>query len=139
MPKPRLHAADYASLADFRYVLRCFLEFSEKAAERAGFTARQHQALLAIKGYGGGKALSIGDLAERLRIRNHSTVELAERLADAGLIVRSQDPDDHRRVLLKLTAKAERHLEDLSSAHLAELRRIGPLLEEALKILKAPE
>jgi DNA-binding MarR family transcriptional regulator len=136
MPKTRLRAADYASLANFRYVLRCFLEFSEKEAERSGLTARQHQALLAIKGFGGRKALSISELAERLRIRNHSTVELAERLAEAGLVVRNPDPDDHRRVLLNLTMKAEQHLENLSSVHMTELRRIGPLLEDVLKTVR---
>jgi DNA-binding MarR family transcriptional regulator len=138
MPKPRLQQRDYESLANFRYLLRRFLEFSEKEARKSGLAPRQHQALLAIKGFGGGKALSVGDLAEHLRIRHHSAVELADRLVQGGFVVRDQDPADHRRVLLRLTGKAERHLEDLSAVHLAELRRIGQLLEEAIKILRSP-
>jgi hypothetical protein len=34
---------DYESLAEFRYALRCFLRFSENAAESAGLTLQQHQ------------------------------------------------------------------------------------------------
>lgn len=125
--------ADYTALAEFRYVLRCFLEFSENAAKEVGLTPRQHQALLAIKGYGRGKPISVGDLAERLRIRHHSAVELANRLSDGGLVVRSQDEEDQRRVLLSLTARAEEHLAELSAAHLDELARIEPMLRRVLE------
>lgn len=125
--------ADYTALAEFRYVLRCFLEFSENEAKEVGLTPRQHQALLAIKGYGRGKPISVGDLAERLRIRHHSAVELANRLSDGGLVVRSQDEEDQRRVLLSLTARAEEHLAELSAAHLDELARIEPMLRRVLE------
>jgi len=125
--------ADYTALAEFRYVLRCFLEFSENAAKEVGLTPRQHQALLAIKGYGRGKPISVGDLAGRLRIRHHSAVELANRLSDGGLVVRSQDEEDQRRVLLSLTARAEEHLAELSAAHLDELARIEPMLRRVLE------
>ena len=45
-----MREADYAALAQFRYQLRTFLAFSEAAAQSAGLTPQQHQALLAIKG-----------------------------------------------------------------------------------------
>ena len=45
--------ADYETLAEFRYALRCFLRFSENAAESAGLTLQHHQALLFIIGYTG--------------------------------------------------------------------------------------
>ena len=41
----RLDHRDYRRLSDFRYLIRCFLEFSETAAAGAGLTARQHQVL----------------------------------------------------------------------------------------------
>lgn len=41
---------NYRLLADFRYALLKFLAFSEAAARAAGLSAKQHQALLAIKG-----------------------------------------------------------------------------------------
>ncbi|HLJ70037.1 MAG TPA: MarR family transcriptional regulator [Roseiarcus sp.] len=124
--------ADYESLAEFRFQIRRFLEFSEAAARAVGLTPRQHQALLAIKGLPSGAAMAVGDLAARLGIRHHSAVELADRLAEAGLIARSADSGDHRRVLLSLTERAESRLAELSLAHLDELARIEPVLKKVL-------
>ncbi|TIP33737.1 MAG: MarR family transcriptional regulator, partial [Mesorhizobium sp.] len=93
---------------------------------------RQHQALLAIKGFPGGAPVAVGDLAERLRIRHHSAVELVNRLAEAGLVIRDQDKSDHRRVLLQLTPLADDRLAELSAAHLDELSRIEPMLRRLL-------
>ncbi len=129
-PTPEVTPADYQALSDFRYLLRCFLEFSEKAARQAGIQPRQHQALLAIKAFE--EPVTIGILAERLRIRHHSAVELVDRLVEAGLVVRRQDESDNRRVILQLTARAEAYLEDLSAVHLDELSRIEPVLTRIL-------
>jgi DNA-binding MarR family transcriptional regulator len=49
----KLGKAQYETLAAFRYALRKFLHFSETAAQAAGLTPQQHQALLAIKGFPG--------------------------------------------------------------------------------------
>jgi DNA-binding MarR family transcriptional regulator len=124
---------DYQLLSEFRYLIRCFLEFSEAAAAQAGLTSRQHQALLAIKGAPAGAIPTIGYLAERLRIQHHSAVELVDRLVEAGLIVREPDPADRRRVRLGLTASAERRLRELSSSHLRELQRMRPTLLQILR------
>jgi DNA-binding MarR family transcriptional regulator len=128
----RLNRREYRRLSEFRYLIRCFLEFSETAAARVGLTSRQHQALLAIKGVRRGAVPTIGYLAERLRIQHHSAVELVDRLVEAGLIVREHDPSDRRRVRLDLTASAEQHLAELSSSHLEELHRMRP---ELLRLL----
>ncbi len=125
----KLIDADYRHLAEFRYVLRLFLSFSEEAARAAGLSPQQHQALLAIRGFGG--KLTIGELAERLAIKPHSAVGLADRLAEAGLVVR-QAGKDRRQVLLSLTKMAERKLARLSRAHREELGRLAPLLEPLL-------
>ena len=124
--------ADYQALSEFRHLIRCFLEFSQKAAQGVGLTPRQHQALLAIKGFPGGGAVTVGDLAQRLRIRHHTAVELVDRLTESGLVRRIHDPEDHRRVFLTLTELADGHLADLSAVHLDELARIEPLLKGVL-------
>lgn len=124
--------ADYEALSQFRYLIRCFMEFSQEAAKAEGLTPRQHQALLAIRGFPGGRPVTIGDLAERLRLRHHTTVELVDRLSDAGLVERVLDPADQRRVLLKITGRAAGHLAELSAVHLDELSRIEPLLKQVL-------
>jgi DNA-binding MarR family transcriptional regulator len=133
MAQSGLTQEDYTTLAEFRYLLRCFLEFSENEAKAAGLTPRHHQALLVIKGYGRGKPITVGDLAERLKIRHNTAVELANRLAEGGLVERIHDGMDQRRVLLRLTAVAERRLAALSSAHLDELSRIKPVLKQLLQ------
>ena len=43
-------AIDYQALADFRFEIRRFLNFSESLVRAAGIEPQQHQALLAIKG-----------------------------------------------------------------------------------------
>jgi DNA-binding MarR family transcriptional regulator len=121
--------ADYETLAEFRYQIRRFLEFSEAAAAAVGLTPRQHQALLAIKGFPAEREATVGDLAERLGIRHHTAVELVDRLTKAGLATRSVDPTNQRRVLLRLTERAETCLADLSAAHLDELSRLEPILQ----------
>ncbi|HUZ65028.1 MAG TPA: helix-turn-helix domain-containing protein [Acetobacteraceae bacterium] len=129
---PPLTTADYETLAAFRHALRQFLDFSEHQARAAGLTPRQHQALLQIKGTPPDAAFTVGDLAARLLIRHHSAVELADRLAEAGLIERSQDSTDRRRVNLRLTAAAEDRLHALSAIHLEELHRLRPALTALL-------
>lgn len=132
-PIPRRPSrADYKALSEFRYLIRCFLEFSQNAARAVGLTPRQHQALLAIKGFPLDRPVAIGDLAERLRIRHHSAVELVDRLAQSGLVSRTPDPSDQRRVLLSLTKVADGCLAELSAAHLDELSRIKPSLKRIL-------
>lgn len=132
MENEKLELADYTALAEFRYQLRLFLEFSENEAKRVGLSPRQHQAILVIKGYGNGQPITIGDLANRLRIRHHSAVELANRLCENDLVTRSQDDEDQRRILLRLTKQAEAYLAELSVAHLSELSRIEPTLRKVL-------
>src|SRR5512136_2034547 len=94
---------DYETLAEFRYALRCFLHFSENAAETAGLTLQQHQALLFIIGFPGRERVTIGELAERLQVRHHSAVGLVDRLEEQGLVKRMPDETDRRQVLIGLT------------------------------------
>jgi DNA-binding MarR family transcriptional regulator len=126
--RPVVNDEGYRTLAAFRHGLRQFLAFSEEAARDAGLTPQQHQAILAIKGHARDEAMSVGDLAEHLLVRHNSAVELVNRLASARLVTRTADKADRRRVTLALTAKAEKILAALSAAHLAELKRSGPLL-----------
>lgn len=127
-----LAPADYERLAEFRYLLRRFLVFSEDAAEEAGLTAQQHQALLAIKGHRGPQLLTTGALAERLAIRPHSAVGLIDRLEAKALVRRRGASGDRRQVLIEATREAENLLRRLSVAHRDELRRLAPLLRKLL-------
>jgi len=79
----------------------------------------------------------IGELAERLQIQHHSTVELANRLAARGLVKRHQSDGDRREVLLALTTKGDKLLRELSLYHKQELRNAGPdLLRELKRVIE---
>lgn len=117
---------EYEALAAFRHTLRQFLHFSEEAAEQAGLTPQQHQALLAIMGFPRREQVTIGELAERLQIRHHSTVGLVNRLVAQGLVARQPGVGDRRQVYVGLSEHGLALLEQLSTAHREELRRLGP-------------
>ena len=123
---------NYQAMAELRYQIRRFLRFSEQAARNAGLEPQQHQLLLALKGLPGGTKPTIGALAERVQLQHHSTVELIDRLAARGLLVRLRSTDDRRQVLIKLTAEGEAILKELSLFHLEELQSVGPTVVEVL-------
>jgi DNA-binding MarR family transcriptional regulator len=127
--------AEYQALAEFRYQLRRFLHFSEQVARSVGLEPQQHQLLLALKGLPGGRMATVGELAERLQIQHHSTVELIDRMVERGLILRNRDEDDQRRVLINLTLLGEEVLRRLSLLHRTELRSTGPALVRTLNAL----
>lgn len=130
-------AAEYRALAEFRYQIRRLLRFSEQAAHDAGLESHQHQLLLAIKGLPEGREPTIGDLAERLQVQHHSTVELVDRLEARGLVRRTRGEADRRQVFVHLTPAGEAALEELSRYHRAELRSAGPEMVRALEALMA--
>ncbi len=120
---------DYRALADFRHEIRRFQAFSEAHASKNGLSPQQHQALLAIRAADPDQA-TVGYIAERLILKAHSATGLVDRLDALGLIVREVSPDDRRRTLLRLTAKAYDILASLSTVHREEIRRLRPLLLE---------
>lgn len=123
-----LSKTEYEVLSEFRYTLRRFLRFSEAAANELGLTPQQHQALLAIKGFPGRERVTVGELAERLQIRHHSAVGLADRLEAQNLIRRSPATSDRRKVYLSLTAHGRSVIDRLSTLHHEELLRLLPQL-----------
>ena len=91
--------------------------------------------LLALRGFPDEQPVTIGDLAERLLLQHHSTVELVDRSARQGLVERQRDETDRRRVIVRLTPAGEAVLRELSLPHRQELRTTGPALVRALNTL----
>jgi DNA-binding MarR family transcriptional regulator len=118
---------DLERLLGFRDGLRRFLRWSEDQARAAGLTGSQHQLLLVVRGHG--SPPSIGDVAEHLLLRHHSAVELVDRAARAGLLIRVPDDEDHRVVRLQLSPAGDAKLAALTTAHLEELSRLRPSFE----------
>ena len=125
----------YRDLAEFRRQIRRFLHFSEQTAKEHGIEPQQHQLLLAVHGLPEGVKPSIREIASRLFLEHHSTVELVNRLENKGAIARQPGTQDKREVWIKLTATGRAILRKLALAHRTELERSGPELAEALKAI----
>lgn len=124
----------YETLAAWRHALRRFLYFSQEAAREAGIPPQQHQALLVIKGMVGREYATIGELAERLRLKHHSAVGLVDRLSQRQLVRRRPSAKDRRRIEVQLTTRGEALIERLSAVHLRELRQLRPELQRLLDV-----
>ena len=121
------------ALAEFRFELRTFLQFSENAALEMNLHPQQHQLLLQVAGAPVGEAVTIKYAAERLGLKHNSVVELVDRSEREGLLLRTTDADDRRRILLRLTNKGQRKLQQLSGDHAQELNELAPRLAKALE------
>lgn len=119
---------DYVRLAELRHALRAFLRWSGDEARRAGVTPAQHQLLLTIRAEPRPGGPTVGEVAHSLLIRHHSAVELADRAQDAGLITRHRDSEQHSVVRLRLTARGEQMLRELSQTHVRELQQLAPAM-----------
>lgn len=136
----KVSIAQYRRLASMRYRIRRFIHFSEEAARAIGLEPQQHQLMLAIKGLPVGVRPTISAVSERLCLRHHSTVELVDRLEKQALVVRRHADEDRREVLLALTRRGEKQLEQLSASILLELKVTGVALAESLlRALGHPE
>jgi len=129
-----LSDVDYAALANLRYRIRKFRQFSTKAAGKLGLSPHQHQALLAIKGLGSGEQMSVSTLAARLFVPATSAAELTRSLEEHGYV--TIEVKQRRRTIVRLTDKAEEILRRLTPAHLYEIREMAPELMLALRVLQ---
>jgi DNA-binding MarR family transcriptional regulator len=132
---PRINSSHYRKLAAFRYEMRRFLAFSEKAARGAGIEPQQHQLLLALRGLPEGARPTIRTAAERLCVAHHTAVALVDKLEERELLRRERSASDRREVLLRLTPKGEALLRALSALHRRQLVEVGPAMVSALQAI----
>jgi len=124
---------NYNVMAEFRYQIRRFMRFSEETARAGGLEPQQYQLMLAIKGMPDDMRPRIGEVAQRRQIQHHSTVELVDRLARRGLVRRRRSESDRREVLLELSPRGDKLLQEMALRHWAEYREVAPYLVAALK------
>jgi len=124
---------EYRNLAELRRQIRRFLHFSESVAKEHGLEPQQHQLLLAVQGLPEGVRPTIREIAGRLFLQHHSTVELANRLESTGAIARESSPEDKREVWIRLTPRGRTLLHRLAVAHRTEMEKSGPELARALQ------
>jgi len=134
---PMVSAEGYRFLGEFRYEMRKFLAFSERAARAAGIEPQQHQLLLAIKGLPVGVRPTIRSIAQRLCVQHHTAVALVDKLEKRMFVVRERNTTDRREVLLRLTPSGEAILMDLSKLHQVQLAVTGVSMVDALSAIIA--
>ncbi|WP_343607902.1 MarR family transcriptional regulator [Roseateles sp.] len=115
---------DFESLSDFRYQMRRFERFSERAAQAEGLTPQQYLVLPHIKGQPGREWATVGDIAERLQVQPHAAVTLVTRCEVLSLVERRPSDLDRRQVQVHLLPEGQRLLERLAALHRAELRSL---------------
>jgi DNA-binding MarR family transcriptional regulator len=119
-----LTKAAFEQLSEFRYQMRRFERFSERATRSHGVTPLQYLMLLHIKGYPGRDYAHVGELAERLQAQPHGVVALITRCEARGFVQRHPSERDRREVEVHLLKKGERLLVRLAALHRAELKSI---------------
>ena len=116
--------AVFERLSEFRYQMRRFERFSERAVRSHGVTPLQYLMLLHIKGYPGREYACVGELAERLQAQPHGVVALITRCETRGLVQRRPSSRDGREVEVHLLKDGERLLVKLAALHRTELKSI---------------
>jgi DNA-binding MarR family transcriptional regulator len=111
-------------LASFRYALRKFLGFSERAARGHGVTPQQHQLMLGVAGFTGTGRATVSELAEFLQERHHTVSELVARAVACGLVRKRNDTKDRRYVFVYLTPRGKGVLSKLEELHKQEIDRL---------------
>jgi DNA-binding MarR family transcriptional regulator len=119
-----LSKADFEQLSEFRYHMRRFERFSERAAQGEGITPLQYLLLLHVKGYPDREWATIGELAERLQAQHHGVVALVTRCEALGLVERKVSETDRRQVEVHLLKAGEKLLSRLAELHRAELKSL---------------
>lgn len=107
--------------AGFRAALRRFEHSSEQIAREHNLTPQRYLLLLMIAGAPDGSERStIGDLASRLQLAQHTVTELVARAEEAGLLERERSDEDRRVSHISLTAEGRARLAAAFTDHHTE-------------------
>jgi DNA-binding MarR family transcriptional regulator len=127
-PDPLIEAA----MNHLRRIVRALEVYSKEVEARFGLTGPQLWALWEL---GQGGSLALKTLAARMHLHPSTVVGVVDRLSEKGLVVRSEDPRDRRRVCLALTPKGRATLR--RAPHPAQGRLIHGLQAMAPRQRKA--
>ncbi len=131
-----LTQSDFEHLLELRSGLRRFLRWSEQQAIGVGLTPAKHQLLLAIRGHPDPAGPTIGELAEYLALRHHSTVGLVDRAVKDGLVRRNPDAVSKSVVRVGLTPAGAAKLDKLSEVHMQEIAHLAPTMRTLWRALE---
>src|SRR5207245_9217229 len=112
-----------------------YLALTDDAPRSVALQPRQYRLLLMLIGLPDGIELPIGNVAERLGLRHHSTVELVDRLETRGLIHRERNERHRSFVFVRISPKGESILRRIVASRKVDLKKAGPILVKALTTL----
>ncbi|NKY84698.1 MarR family winged helix-turn-helix transcriptional regulator [Nocardia veterana] len=95
---------------ELRQLQQSFDAFDEAAAAHLGLNRTDLRCLDIVLGAG---RLSAGELSTALRLSPAATTTVVDRLIRAGMVTRTEDPENRRRKLIEATAKAARVAEEI--------------------------
>jgi DNA-binding MarR family transcriptional regulator len=135
----RTSLAEIRALAEVRFLIRRYLNNTEKLVHTVGLEPQQYMVMLQVRGLPEGEQPTIRALADRLQLRHNSVVELVNRMERRGLLQRQRAGDDKRCVLVSLTTRGEKLFDKIVRQRLAELRITGRDLVQTLGVVLGPE
>lgn len=103
LPKLKITALEITSRLD--RIARFFERRAAEALNYSGLSCRDLDVLGALRREGSDAGLPAGELARAAMLTSGGMTGQADKLCNAGLIVRRPDPDDRRAVLMALTAE----------------------------------
>jgi DNA-binding MarR family transcriptional regulator len=124
---------DFRALAEFRYLLRGYLNGTDQACRRAGLEPLHYYVLLQLVGLPSNQPPTISFVAKRLFLRHHSAVELVDRMERRKLVRRVRGVADRRVVEVHVTPRAKARLRRLVNHRMQEIRVLGPEFARAIE------
>lgn len=114
-------------LIALRRVTRAVDQYSRQLAQNHGLTGPQAMIMKEVQREAG---LTMGELARRVSLSQATVTDVAKRLEARGLLERSRDEQDRRRVIIRLTPAGQQLLEQpLPLLQESFVSRLGELQE----------
>ncbi|MGV1791566.1 MarR family transcriptional regulator [Rhizobium lusitanum] len=102
----------------------------EKTFARFGLNAANFDMLATLRRSGEPYALSPGDLMDTMMVSSGTMTNRIDQLEKAGLVARSQNPNDGRSFLISLTSKGFELIDAAVTAHVETQARLVSTLSE---------
>jgi len=106
---------------EFRVFLHSFMVFARRLeavrsylAQAVGVSAPQYELLSHLREHSSTGGLSVNEAAIRLHCSGAFVTTEAGKLQRAGLVIRTRDPNDARRVLLTITSACEKKMRNIA-------------------------
>jgi DNA-binding MarR family transcriptional regulator len=120
----RFADAEYREDARFQSAVITYLATVEEIARARGVGGHQLLMLIAIRGHSKYPCLSIGDVAGAMKVKVATGSYLVEQGVRDGHVLRTEDPDDRRRALVRLSPSGQRVLDEVLAAIQLELDQL---------------